>query len=935
MQEQEVQRKNAHEINVALLPNGLMRRVTASNFSVDAISCAVQDVMTMYAEGKDKADLICHLLRGVFDISPTKPNRAHCVLFWEKNRTDTRRMYLHALFHAGFQPFASVVDLLRPTTRSMLKVAESRVKSQSDQVLCYQVWKVALDTIMDEAQMETLLTRTFFTHTSFPAVKLSPQKRSRSFLSLPRKLSKQDTEHNTWSMCRLPKDGGYLYYTMETSASYGSDVRADQCVSAANALYVVQSLYERKQKRIDAELKEKIYNEIVKTLTMPLLVFDDVSSMPLGDHIDPKRLVCTFANHAFYDLTKLRVSSSPEDQRYDLGIRSHFIDFLSHDKVQLCLNELLAVRTRKESDSFKHNSRRSVSVTLLAYGDGIFPPSDYEVTVYRVNGTRIGVVITDISEKQRQLRLIEQASRAKTEFLANINHEIRTPLNSIDGNLQLLTRTRPLTDKQLDLIHRMRLSETALMALLQEVLDYAKLEQHHMKLQNETFSLRHCLQSTVEVMMAAVAAKKNHISCDFAIDVPTLVEGDSFRLQQVLVNLVSNSNNFTERGRIHIHVSLTVDRALLFAVSDTGQGISDDVVGQLFEPWAQRDPLRSFHRGTGLGLAICKELCVLMGGTIWLESTRKDAGSVFKFQVPLGAAEDTITIGETAKEEVASLKGKEVLLLYDGPERKVLVKILLGWGIRPTSCDTADEVREYVSASIHFDLIVFGGLTCAVDNALMELAHWVSARMPQVPLLGCGCTESTHDERYTSCFRKVLEAPVVSSSLFHVLVNLLGSKSFQVVGGSREDETYTGKQKDTCDDCLSILVAEDVLENQVVLVEMLQELGETNSTATNNGEEMLVALNGKNTFDLVLVDLLMPVKNGIDAVNEYRKSGHALGTLPFVVAVTATSLITNDPESYRAAGMDAFIQKPVKMQELRALIEVVKGQKEEKQKVHH
>lgn len=889
---------------------------------------------------------------------------------------------------------------------------------------------------------------------------------------------------------------------------------------AINTLYIIQSLFKKKLKERRQELQERIFNEIVQTMALPLIVFDVRNNLreKNSDFSDPKKMICSFYNDAFYKLTTkasqnqtgqnekgqnqngqnqngqnqtgqneegksfFEFNNSPKDQQYKDDKHHPFAEFLAHPTIYNCLLEIMQSRVKdqshhhvkdtKDADAEDSRSKSFSSLTSfrtsddveiekvvnackasqtisLEYGDQIIPHSHYEMDLYKVNGTRVGVVIRDVSEKMEHLRLIEQASKAKTEFLANINHEFRTPLNSIDGNLQLLAKTVPLTDRQNDLIHRMRLSEAALMSLLQEILDYAKLEQHRMQLHLDTFSLRHCIQASLDVTEHLATNKKNSTSYEMKIDVPTLIVGDSFRLQQILVNLLTNAIEFTTEGKISIQVSRQGEY-LRFDVTDTGTGIEPTIKDSLFQAWVHTSssptgrtgPTGSkdtsvlscpsgpsgpmckthhrVHHGTGLGLAICKKLCKLMGGKIWLESTTKNVGSTFSFYIKLILAEDG-EVSALIQEEMAILKNKQILILYptvstmstvptasktESEHRKELIKSFLRWKIRPTFCATVDEVREYLSSEIEFHAIIMGELCGNCGNHLIdkeekagkeerkvkevkednhqdviELARWITSKYPNIPLIGVGDVTSVYDEDCSKLFRKVLQSPIQATQIFYVLVNLFSKVAVtpqitkEVVeesnrkGENRKGETNrkeenrkgetNGRRKITLPSLsasisgslasynsnnnnedrtnsnvdfskLRCLVVEDIVENRNVLVEMLEFFGCKNVQSVTNGKEMLdtLSLTTQSTslgpdqgsgFDVVFLDLLMPVMDGFQAIKEYRKL-HELGTKPFIVAVTATNLISH--ETYEEEGMDAFIQKPIKMNELKTLLDV-------------
>ncbi len=748
----------------------------------------------------------------------------------------------------------------------------------------------------------------------------------------------------------------------------------DSLKSVQVALNTIDNLFYHRQRKRGDYAKERAYHQIVKTMVTPLVIFDvrDVKKH-LGDdreEIDPTHMICTFANQSFCALAKFKLDFS--EQAYFDKEKNPFRHFLSEPSIFQQISKLMneeyqssdsgSLNQSTHSACESHTIQERGGVTLLQYEDEVIPKSDYECFIYRVNGTRAGVVFTDISEKIKQMHLVEQASRAKSEFLANINHEFRTPLNSIDGNLQLLMRTHPFTDRQKDLIHRMRLSSTALMNLLQEILDYAKLEQRHMKLRDEVFSLRHCIQSSVDILASAAQKKRNALNFAIGLEVPTLISGDSFRLQQILVNLLNNAIHYTQNGQINIQVDIigsSVEQggrlvsedlkgperpggasasgrpaegafgappSLQFSVSDTGTGIDEEMQGRLFVPWSHGNPLK-LNSGTGLGLAICKELCELMGGKIWLKSSQVGQGSVFVFEIPLRSAENVVTIAESAQKEIQLIRGKQILYFdRDELQRKTVVKCLLSWGVRPTTCSDVEELQGFLQAGFSFDVVFIAGVASCSEEGL-QMARWIKGKFPQIPLLGAAVDKVAYDEACLEVFRKIIVAPVDTNHLFRFLVHLSqpSGGAGGSVGGANSGAALVSAQQG--EGRLKILVVEDVRENAIMLVEMIRVLGYADVKWVENGQEMLEELK-KKEVDVVFVDLLMPVMNGLDAVQKYRKeTKKEVGSFPIMVAVTATTLVSDDPKSYHGAGMDAMVQKPVKMQELQTLLEIIQEQK--------
>lgn len=1018
-----------------------MEDVASTSCFTHQISRYVDESMQLYNQGYEKVNVIYHLLSGLFELLSRHHQQSCYVSFLERNRRRKNVYYLHVIqtplrvqqsFEEETREFTSRVICTKPLVAPSFdeRLHEDDNQNSNDEnspplsskkLSPRHVFKHRFGNMWSSLKWKKTATPPSVV-TSLPQLPLDDGGgQTYQVLELmiapiqncpPNEPEVLDIIHRytkNWgpsTMSPLHKRRGWLFTTSPPKTADG--VHRTMCNSVTNALGVFRVLYKQKHLKRGKDLNERIYNEIVQTMDIPLIVFDvreqttpaafvgadhDESSVP--DIIDPRKMICTFVNDAFRTLVQGSddLDASPRDQQYQDETTHTFHAFINHPDIYECLYTVMnggdtesgnsAEQEKDDRETVDHSwgsgsllasSRRGRGKSItktIEYGDNVIPLRHYELHIYRVNGTRVGIVMKDISEKIKHLQLIEQASKAKTEFLANINHEFRTPLNSIDGNLQLLMRTPPLSDRQMDLIHRMRLSGTALMSLLQEVLDYAKLEQRRMKLHLETFSLRHCLQSALDVLASAANAKQVVLDYHMAIDTPSLVIGDSFRLQQVLVNLLTNAINFTPNGgsvTIKVETIPSNDIELpaasmvhvKFSVIDTGTGVDVEAQKTLFDPWAQGDLLKARGtRGTGLGLAICKELVTLMnGGRIWLEHTAPGKGSTFCFVIPMACDVDlnsySCGVGGVAKHELALLKEKQIIILQSDDEHKRgLVKLLLGWGIRPTCCTTPEEVIEYLAAGYEFQVALLelcwacepdtSSLSSSLSSSALTLASWITLNQPPLALVGLvNANGDVHDEQCVSLFRAVLTKPVKPEGLFHTLVNI-----FDFTTREKDDDKALSPRKPlrslskrggsgvpkNADMC--ILIVEDVLENRQVLIDMLHMLGYNDLLVAENGQEMLDVLKSSQRdgrrISLVLVDLLMPEMNGLDAVKEYRAwSNHSVGTLPYIIAVTATTnIISDDPTSYVAAGMDAFIQKPIKMTDLQTLLELVPPYDEE------
>lgn len=977
-----------------------------SGIKMSAFGKVVDEALQLQLKGKDKVEVIAHILNGLID----EDLDDEYVVLAERHRREKDCFFVHLLFTEDRPlPFAAalanetlvcekVVPKLRAPRKMSVPIKKWSFKKLPQAASASSVNLLPKRRLFRVYECRNVTEAQLFASVPWTKVSVLPRDLGTVYLCCDQSIpTAPPVAHNRKASIPLPPT-----INLDQRAQRLSEV-GKTLQFAANTLFIIFGLYRESHQERGKRLKEHIFNEIVQTMTLPLVIFDiPVDAEAVAS--DPSKIKCTYCNDAFHSLVKrgdqtIKVDLSPIDQQYKDGAHHRqFYSFLSHPKIYEAIEQVMqkhpiclsghtgglthsqsgslgtpgtARMSLKQSKGKDHSidgqlhateAARQGIVLAIEYGDDLIPKSHYEMDIYRVNCTRVGIVFRDVSEKLHDLELIEQASRAKTDFLACLHHQLRNPLNAIDGNLQLLSRTEPLTDRQRDLVHRMRLAESSLMGLLHEVLDYSKLEQRMMVLSNDSFSLRHMIQATLDVMQAAANAKKVSLSYNLEMDVPTLIVGDSWRLQQILVNLVSNSINYTSAptGKVGINVSLSHDKegdpTLVFTVTDTGDGIDEKTIEKLFLPWAQADVNITSHRGSGLGLAISKELSHLMKGDIVLEHTELGVGSTFVLQIPLSPADEKEHLN-LAVLEMASLKNKQVLLVYpDTSFRRKLLQNMLSWRIKPTTCATTEEAIAFFNADYSFDAIVIGDLcrSCNIesdsetlplagqrlppvnqglpdtvedpDKELISLAAWITNNRPDTPLIGIGNSVSSHDEHCMRLFRTVVETPIKPEAFFHIFVNTffnqhLPSTSVAPLATppvAQIEEVQTGEKGLKC------LVVEDVLENRVVLTEMLNLLGYTDIDTAENGQEMLEILAVKDDYDVVFLDILMPVMNGIDAMKEYRKT-HKLGTAPFIVAVTATILITSDPVSYQKAGMDAFLQKPIKLRDLRLLLDIIQN----------
>lgn len=519
-----------------------------------------------------------------------------------------------------------------------------------------------------------------------------------------------------------------------------------------------------------------------------------------------------------------------------------------------------------------------------------------------------------IKTAQTAQAVAEEALKTKARFLATMSHEIRTPMNGVIGMTRLLMNT-PMSKRQAEFVESIYLSGEHLLTVINDVLDFSKMEAGKLDLKAEPVDIRACIEEVFSLLFSKALEKDLELAYVVAPSIPVFIESDTARLRQILTNLVGNAIKFTAQGEISIFVKpikqYNEHYELEFEISDTGYGIPADRLESIFESFSQADnAVTRQGEGTGLGLTISRRLVSMMKGKIWVESTL-GVGSHFYFTIKTRQAEGSLK--PFLYPNIPEITGKRILIVENNlAHYQALQDYCKSWGAFTQACTSVPEAINLMTAGNEYDIgLVDSRLP---DGSALDFGRFVRSRysLQELPMILIAPPNDPHPKEVVrELFNLYLTKPITRSRLFDSLMTVLGELNL-ITLRTEQPVLKLGERLP-----LSILLAEDNPINQIVATSILDEMAYKAEIA-ETGLQVIAALKAKS-FDVIFMDMQMPELDGITATQRIRAE-FPKNKQPIIIAMTANAM-ESDKQACLAAGMNDYISKPILPEAIEAALE--------------